>query len=73
MKPDYLAQTGECRTAVERDAWIKARVDEAKAEGCRHGRMSYDEEHNLYLVEAWKERPDDEGEPRFQFAAPPNQ
>lgn len=70
-EPDMLSQTGDLSSGKERRAWIELRADEAKAEGMQHGRCSFDEEHNLVLVEFWKERPDEEGEPRFQFAAHP--
>lgn len=69
MEPEYLAQTAELKTGDERRSWVKARYDEAKAQGMRHGRVSFDEANNLLLVEAWKVRPRNEGAPRWQLCA----
>lgn len=68
MEPDYLAQTDDFRTRGERDTWIRDRTAEAKAQGMKHGRVSLDPDRNLLLVEAWKVCPEEEGEPRWQFA-----
>lgn len=69
-EPEYLAQTGEPMTWEERNAWILARRAEAKARGCTFGRIStHPDNRDLLLIEGWKERPDDQGEPRFQFQA----
>lgn len=68
-EPDYIAQTGETRTREEREAWLRARADEAKQEGCVHARATLSDDHSLLLLEAWKETPADEGPPRFSYAA----
>lgn len=69
MEPDYLAQTAEPMTPDERREWFRSRAREAGAQGCVHGRMSVDDAENptMALVEAWKVRPSDEGEPRWQM------
>ena len=66
--PDYIAQTAEPMTQDERFEWMRARTKEATAEGMTHGRFTlHPTIPNLLLVEAWKERPADEGEPRWQM------
>lgn len=77
MEPFFIAQTGETKTAQERHDWIRARGDEAKADGSRHGRVSFDPDNNLLLMECWKEVPMRdgqiyEGEPRWQLTAGAN-
>jgi hypothetical protein len=66
-EPDYVAQTAEITTAEELRAWQEARMSDAKAIGCTWPRWSYDGDR-LYLFEAWKVRPSDEGAPRFAYA-----
>jgi hypothetical protein len=68
-EPEYVAQTGEAKTPAERGAWIAERKAEAIGKGMTWGRVSYDPKFNLTLIEYWRERPKDEGEPRFQFQA----
>jgi hypothetical protein len=66
MEPDFVAQNGDALTREEHDAWVKRCVETATAEGCTHARWTkHDQIPHLFLVEAWKVRPDDEGEPRF--------
>lgn len=70
MEPDYLAQTAEPMDDTERRAWIRARADDAHAAGAVQCRVSmHPDIPNLLLMEGWNERPDSEGEPRWQFAA----
>ena len=64
-EPKYIAQS-RCATEQEAWAWIQKAVHEDRDQGCTHGRASrHAEQADLYLYEAWEERPDDEGEPRF--------
>lgn len=71
-EPFYVVQTrldAEERPDAFR-AWFAERTKEAKAEGARWGRYShYPHDHRLILLEAWKECPGSEGEPRFALAA----
>ncbi len=69
MEPDAIAQSAEPVDAEERMVWIKGCVEAARAKGLTFFRASYNEEHNLTLLECWKERPDDQGEPRFQMVS----
>lgn len=74
MEPFFIAQTADTKTAEERHDWIRTRGDEAKADGSRHGRVSFDPENNLLLMECWKEVPIvdgqlREGNPRWQLVA----
>ena len=48
MEPDYIAQTGECRTPEQRVDWIRARVFEARQRGVIHGRTTVDGSQLLY-------------------------
>lgn len=71
MEPDAVIQSAEPDDAEERMVWIRGCVEAARAKGLTFFRASYDEEHNLTLLECWKDRPGDQGNPRFSFAAPP--
>lgn len=69
-EPEFLSQCGEPLSPEEQRAWFKARADEAKAQGATHGRFSiHPTEPNLILFEGWKERPESDGEQRWQFSA----
>jgi hypothetical protein len=46
--------------------WVREAVVEGRAAGATFFRASEDPERNLVLVEGWKARPDDQGEPRFR-------
>lgn len=74
MEPFFIAQTGEAKTPQERHDWLRTRGDEAKTEGSRHGRVTFDPDRNLLLMECWKEVPMrdgklDEGPQRWQLTA----
>ena len=50
--------------------WAIERAAEFFNQGATHYRLTMHETiQNLLLLEAWKVRPEDEGEPHFQFAA----
>lgn len=68
-EPFYIAQTAEKMTGDERYSWFARRTAEAKHEGAKWCRMSVDDADRptMCLFEAWRERPADEGEPRWQF------
>ena len=66
-EPDYLAQTGDFKVPVAGQHWIRERSFWARKIGCRHIRASWSPEHELLLIEAWKVKPDDEGDPRWQL------
>lgn len=68
MEPEYLAQSGEPMPPDERLVWIEFHVEAAKAKGMTFFRSTYDEDHDLTLFEGWKERPEDQGEPRWQMS-----
>lgn len=67
--PFYVRQTAEpehTQSHESRQDWFRAAVDEARAEGAKSARMSVREEPvPMLLVEAWAERPDDEGPQRW--------
>lgn len=66
-EPFYVAQTEECKTREERDAWLHAIVDDARSKGGSWSRVTLGcEGHpDLLLFESWKVRPEDQGQPRF--------
>lgn len=69
MEPEFLAQTAEPMTGVERQAWFRARAVEANERGLYWARYSVDDadDPKITLIECWRECPDDHGEPRFQL------
>jgi hypothetical protein len=70
-QPDFLSQTGGVQSDDDASVWFQERYREAKAQGatwCRYSR--HPEQDGLLLFEGWKVWPSDEGEPRWQFAAP---
>jgi hypothetical protein len=70
MEPDFIAQTAELMTDVERRKWANERAAEFFNQGATHHRLTAHETiPHLLLLEGWKVRPEDEGEPHFQFAA----
>jgi hypothetical protein len=78
-EPDYLAQTAERLTSDERRAWLVACAAEARKRGVTHARATIHPKDAWTLFEGWVERPMrmngdvlelDEGEPRWQVAAP---
>ncbi len=71
-EPNFLSQTAEPMTAAQRRAWCKARAGEADRQGARWHRYSHDAATGALLYEGWKQRPDAEGDPRFQFVNGPN-
>ena len=69
-EPDFIAQTGEPMTVEEKREWIRRGCRNAEAKGATFHRASVHPEHaDLLLLESWKVRPEDQGEPRFQFCA----
>lgn len=70
MEPDYLAQTAEPMDHQQRWAWCEDHARRAEEAGCTWRRYTIHQERSeLLLMEGWKVRPENEGEPRFQFAA----
>jgi hypothetical protein len=69
VEPEYLAQTAETSGGDERQVWIRFRADEARSRGITFFRAAYDDKQNLLLLEGWKERPEDQGEPRWQMTS----
>jgi hypothetical protein len=70
VEPDYIRQSGDPMTEGEQVSWFQEARAEAEAEGAMHLRYSvHPEIPNLRLVEGWKDRPSNEGEPRWQLQA----
>ena len=67
-EPDFISQTAEPMTPEQRQEWFRWRVTEAENEGATFHRYSHHPGNpDILLHEGWKVRPDDQGEPRFQF------
>lgn len=75
-EPFYVRQTAETMTGEERHRWIEGACSEAREAGAKHDRISISRElvpdKTLVLVEAWHERPEDEGEQRWALTAEKN-
>lgn len=69
MEPEYIAQSADTADGAERQTWVEFHFGSAKARGCAFFRATFDDERNWVLFEAWKERPENQGEPRWQIAA----
>lgn len=67
-EPSYIAQTDEVKTADECQAWITARLSDAKAQGTTFHRATFLPDKNALLLEGWLVRPSDQGEARFKFS-----
>jgi hypothetical protein len=62
-EPFYIAQTGERRHLDNPQAWFCRRAMEARNEGGKWPRMTVGD--GLLLFECWRDRPKDEGAPRW--------
>lgn len=70
MEPDFIAQNGEIVTPEQYHAWIERNAKLTRRRKWAHARVTrHDLIPNLYLFEAWKVKPDDEGAPRFALAS----
>lgn len=76
-EPVYIAQTAEPEhlTPEGLGAWYQRCIEEGRARGCTFGRFSVDDHTNvkMALVEGWVERPEDQGEIRWQMTTTANQ
>jgi hypothetical protein len=69
-EPFYIAQCGDEMTEQERWARLERTVEDANTKGSVFGRVTrHPDFPNLILFEGWKERPEDQGEPRFQMVS----
>ncbi|MDE2096894.1 MAG: hypothetical protein KGL39_06565 [Patescibacteria group bacterium] len=70
MEPTIIAQTAECHTDDEKRAWIERQCAYGKDRGVVFVRVTqHDNIPDLLLYEGWTARPENQGEPRFQFTA----
>lgn len=63
--PDFVAETFDAYDYTHALQWWKGMVDHAKSRGCTWPRFSWDDERRGLLFEAWKERPENEGQQRW--------
>ena len=69
-EPDFLSQCGEALTPGQRREWFRFEAFQAEEKGATFHRYSvHPDIPNLILYEGWKERPDEQGEQRWQFVA----
>jgi hypothetical protein len=69
-EPFYVRQSGDVMTDEEARRWFQMVAQEARDEGATFGRYSFHVSiPNLRIVEAWKERPRDQGEIRWALSA----
>lgn len=70
VEPDFISQNGDLTSDAEKHGWFQKQTDEYRARGGQHFRYSHhDLIPNLILIEGWKERPRNEGEPRWALVA----
>lgn len=68
--PDFIAQTAEPMTADEARVWYVSSAEAMRQQGAPWFRYSWDDRSGqLRLVEGWKERPEHQGEPRWQLTS----
>lgn len=69
-EPFFIAQSADFKEPHAQEAWMIARATEAREEGATWYRFSaHPTIPYVRLVEAWKERPKDEGAPRWQMTS----
>lgn len=64
-EPIFVAQTAEAEHLENPLSWWKAQAREAVAKGATWPRFSWREDGSALLIEAWAERPSDEGPQRW--------
>ena len=68
VEPIYIAQVEQDPDLHRR--WFMARTDDAEAMGCMFGRYRvHPDNERIALIEAWTERPDDQGPLRWALTA----
>ena len=72
-EPIFIAQTSEPEHLADSHAWLQKVAPEARAKGCKHARVTHMDNPAALLFEAWAERPETEGEPRWSFTKEPSQ
>lgn len=67
-EPDFLSQNGELFTREDQLRWFHDKTAEAQAGGAVLARYSiHPDIPGLALFEAWKQRPNDQGDIRWQL------
>lgn len=67
-EPFYVRQSHEITTETARE-WLDNCCEEARQEGANFLRVTFDNANDpkAGIVEGWKEKPDDQGEPRWAY------
>lgn len=69
IEPIFVAQTSEPEHLADPAAWFRGMLEQAKAEGAVLARCSRHDDPPALLFEGWAERPDEQGEQRWSWAA----
>lgn len=65
-EPAFIAQTSGLTTPEERQAWIIQQLNRAYKDYATFWRATiHPERRDILLIEAWKARPKEQGEPRW--------
>ncbi len=65
-EPEFVRQSNPDLTIEQREAWIKDVCDRARMKGLKWPRLTWDDTKQIMLLEVWRERPAEEGEPRWR-------
>lgn len=68
MEPEFLSQSAEPMTPGQQREWFSMQAFHASERGATFHRYSHHQEKpDLILYEGWKQRPEDQGDPRWQL------
>ena len=65
-EPEFVRQSNSDLTIEQREEWIKDVTGRSYMKGLRWPRLTWDDAKQIILIEVWRERPADEGEPRWR-------
>lgn len=69
QEPFYTSQSNDPMLPGERADWVRHEAKKANDQGATWSRATaHPKDENIILYEAWKERPKDEGNPRFHLS-----
>jgi hypothetical protein len=67
-EPDYIVQNSMVYSLEMGQAWMRCEWETAERIGMNWVRVTVNSNLcTIWLLEAWKDKPDDEGPPRFMF------
>lgn len=74
QEPFFIDQHNEQMDKTQREAWIEDQTAKAAEQGANWSRLSWlppKGTPEIFLFEAWKVRPENEGKPRFHLSKQP--